>query len=101
MLIAGWWFFDNLGASTVNYLMIAIIGLLLTLVVWRNKILAVALSILLGAGGLFMILAVISEYREFPAGDPEGIKLLLIGVLLFATFAAMALILPKKYLYRQ
>ncbi|MDR1880929.1 MAG: hypothetical protein LBQ78_08350 [Tannerellaceae bacterium] len=102
MLMAGWWFLDNLlGASTVNYIMIAIIGLLLTLIVWRNKILAVALSILLGAGSLFMILAVLSEYGEFPTGDPEGRKLLLIGVLIFVTLTVMALVLPRKYLYRQ
>jgi polyferredoxin len=61
----------------------------------------VALSILLGVGGLFMILAVLSEYSEFPAGDTEGLKLLLIGVLLFVILTVMAFILPRKYLCRQ
>lgn len=94
-----YWFIDNLiGAGSVNYLMLAVIAAVVTLIVWRSMALALVVSSILGLGSLYMLLAVFSEAHEFRSGDPDGTRLLLTGSLVFITTLAMAILLPQKYL---
>ncbi|MDH6535325.1 hypothetical protein D0T51_09115 [Parabacteroides sp. 52] len=65
---------------------------------WKNLTVSMVSSILFGLGSLYMVLAVVSEYSEFPAGDPEGLRLLLVGISLFGGLAIMAFIMPWKYI---
>lgn len=87
-----------LAASRIYYPMIVCASLLLTLVVWRNKYLALAFSAILGFCSFYMIFAVVSEYKEFPPGDPDGLRLLLTGGFIFCSLFAISLFLPGKYL---
>jgi predicted ferric reductase len=87
--------------NTVNYVAIGIIAVILTLLIWKNKILAIVLSVVLGLGSLYMLLALASEYSEFPKGDPAGTKLLLVGSLIFLSLLAMSIIMPFKYFSRK
>ncbi len=99
LLTAVYWFADNLSApsSRINYLMIGIILFISGLLILKNKTMALFLSLALGVGSIYMLLAVLSEYKEFPAGSPEGLKLLLIGTLLFSIILLSAVFLPIKY----
>lgn len=54
-------------------------------------------SVVFGLGSFFMILAVMSEFHEFPAGDANGHKLLLTGCSIFASTLIMSIILALKY----
>ncbi|GEM_PF-2091778 len=65
---------------------------------WRNTIISIIHSMLFGLGSIYMILAAFSEYSEFPAGDPAGIRLLIVGLLLFGSLAIIAFVMPVKYL---
>lgn len=87
------WIIDILAGNQLNFVMPIISILLAVLLIWKNKYLALALSILLGIGSCYMLLALISEFREFPIGDSEGYTLLLTGSLIFIPLLAM----PIKY----
>lgn len=69
----------------------------LTLMLWKNKYLALVIAIVLGAVSLFFMLAVFAEYSEFPSGNKDGWQLLLTGTLLFGSLFAISLIMPRKY----
>ena len=87
--------------GSINYVAMVLIAVVSILLFCKNRILAFVLSILLGFGSLWMIGAVLSEYREFPLGDPAGTKLLLTGSLLFLFTLAMSIIMPFKYFSRK
>ena len=90
-------FGELIQASRVNYLLIICAMILSILIIWKNKYFALTLSILLGTASVYMLLAVFSEYHEFPAGDVKGFQLLFIGVLVFTSLLAVAILLPRKY----
>jgi hypothetical protein len=64
---------------------------------WKNIYLSLYLSIIYGFFSIYMLLAVFSEYTEFPAGDPAGIRLLMTGFLIFGGIGLLAFIMPWKY----
>jgi hypothetical protein len=51
----------------------------------------------LGLVSFYFILACYSEYKEFPAGDSDGIRLIVTGCLIFGSLIAISFIMPKKY----
>ncbi len=103
LLVALYWFLDNLLAtpSHVNYFMLAVIAFVSALIVSRNKIMALLLSLIIGVGSLYMLLAVFSEYHEFPKGDADGLKLLLVGVSMFVLTLSASIFIPIKYFKKQ
>lgn len=100
LLMAIYWFLENLMASpsNINYFMLAVLLFVSALMIWRIRVFALILSIILGIGSLYMLLAVVSEFKEFPKGSPEGIELLITGSLIFLVLAGMAIWMPIKYL---
>ena len=68
---------------------------------WKSLAVSFFFSAVFGLGSLYMLLAVLSEYSEFPAGDPKGMELLLVGTLLFGGLALLSFIMPWKYLMTQ
>ena len=62
----------------------------------ENNIIRIITSIIFGLLSLFMLLAVISEYREFEVGSLEGLKLLLIGSSLFLTTLILSVIIGVR-----
>lgn len=92
MLIA-----DLLKSSSVNYIVLVLIGLILGMIFLKNKYIAILISSVIALGSAYMLLAVLSEYYEFPAGDTEGIKMLLFGFLLFVSVIILAVVMPFKY----
>ncbi len=63
---------------------------------WKSAVVGWLFSVVLSLSSLYMLLAVLSEYKEFPAG--EGYGLLIVGVLIFGISAGMAIVMPWKYL---
>lgn len=89
------------GSGILNYVIAGIFILLLAGIIaqfyWRNIIVSTIYSLLYGIGSLYMILAVLSEYSEFPAGDPNRFTLLIVGTLLFGGLGVLCIIMPWKY----
>jgi len=70
------------------------------LLIWKNKYLALSIAILLGGASAYFLLALLSEFHEFPAENQERWQMLLIGIAIFGSLLAASLIMPKKYFAR-
>jgi len=98
LIVAIYWFLDGLlGSSYINYFMLGIIAFILGLIILRNRFMALTISVIIGLGSIYMMLAVLSEYNKFSTGNTEGLKLLLIGSSAFIVTLIMSIILPVKY----
>lgn len=89
-------------SSSMSYYIIGVEFILLVSCIgqffWKNIVISIIHSMLFGWSSIYMMLAVFSEYSEFPMGDPEGIRLLVVGLLLFGILAIIAFVMPVKYL---
>jgi hypothetical protein len=91
-------FFEELfRVSVVNYFLILCIALFSILLIWKNRWFALSISVVLGVASFYFLLACISEYKEFPVGDNDGIRLMLTGSLLFGSLIVISFIMPRKY----
>lgn len=70
---------------------------ILTLLKWKSKNLALTLSIILGSISLFFMLALLSEFAEFPSGSRDGLPMLWTGSLIFLGLLTISIALPVKY----
>ena len=90
--------------SGINWILLIIsvlfIALFITLLIGQSRMLASTLSLLLGVGCVYMLLALLSEYHEFPIGSLEGKTMLITGTLLFGYLLVMACSLAWKYCLR-
>jgi hypothetical protein len=76
------------------YIVLTIIGIILLL--WHNKWFSYSINVLTILICLFFILALISEYYEFPKGDPKGTEMLYIGLLIFLPVMVNAVVMLIK-----
>ncbi len=90
------WFVDNL--PTVNYFVLAIIALTLVMMKWKASTLAFLLSLIVGLGSAYMIIAGFSEWQEMPVGSSAAWSLLSGVLLMFGGTLIMSIIMPMKYL---
>ena len=86
--------------ATIGSLVISIL-IVLALLIWKNKYLALSISIILGCASFYFILALLSEYSEFPIGSKDGLQMLLIGGLIFGPLLLISTIMPAKYFKMQ
>nr|WP_294776969.1 hypothetical protein [uncultured Flavobacterium sp.] len=96
-----YWFLDNfLGTNHFNPLAFTIFVILLLQIFFQNKYLGFSLAGLFSFFSLYMILAVISEFRDFPTVTSDAILLLMVGLLLCFLSLGSAGIMFWKYLPR-
>lgn len=86
-----------IGASSFNGMIAFGILTIAILLIWKNKYLALSIAILLGGASVFFLLALLSEFSEFPAGNQERWQMLLIGGAIFGSLLVASLIMPRKY----
>jgi hypothetical protein len=89
---------ELIATSRINYFLISCMFMIITLIIWKNKYVALGMAIILGLVSCYMLLAVFSEYSEFASGDSNGLKLLLAGGSLFISLLVVSIFLPRKYL---
>jgi hypothetical protein len=103
LCITAYWFIDNFVLQ--NHFNPYAFGLLLVLlfqVFFQNKIVGFSLATIILLFSLYMVLAVISEFNDFPTASAAAFQLLSFGLLLcfFGFSAAIALfykLLSKKF----
>jgi hypothetical protein len=71
--------------------------LLVALLIWKNRYLALFITTIFALGIGYMFLALLSEFREFPAGDPRAVEMLFAGGAIFLSVAILVIIMPIKY----
>ena len=99
LLLGGIFYFimQLITTSSVSYLMIIGILIILALLIWKSKYLAIPLSVVLGFVSLFLMMALLAEFSEFPTGSSEGLQMLGIGISIFGSLLAISIIMPIKY----
>ncbi|MFY8008702.1 MAG: hypothetical protein ACOVNW_03350 [Flavobacterium sp.] len=103
MSVSAFWLIDNyIIQHHFNPYAFGVLVLLLLQVFFQNKIIGFALATLVSLFSLYMVLAVISEFNDFPTASAEAFQLLGFGLLLcfFGFSAAIAMFykfLPKIF----
>ena len=103
LAVSVYWLIDNyIFQHHFNPYAFGVIVLLLLQVFLQNKIIGFALATLVSLFSLYMVLAVISEFNDFPSRSAAALQLLGFGLLLcfFGFSAAIAMFykfLPKFF----
>jgi hypothetical protein len=83
ILLSIYWFLDNyLGSGHINYFAIVVFIILTLQLFLKNKVIGIILGSIFFLFGLYMILAVLSEFKKFTAVDSSAIELILVGFLI-------------------
>jgi hypothetical protein len=88
---------SNIPISLISGLILFGVLAVFTLLIWKNKYYALTISIILSCISIFFLLALLSEFSEFPSGSKDGAQMLLFGGLLFGGLFAISVIMPIKY----
>ncbi len=90
-----YWFSASVLLNPVAIILMAVFILQL---IFQNKIIGTTIAVFLLPINLFMILAVVSEFKEFPVINTEAKTLLFVGMLYFGLNILMSVIMGIKYL---
>jgi hypothetical protein len=78
-----YWFLENyMGSGYVNYIALVVFVIVTLQVFLKNKIVGIMLGSILFLFGLYMVLAVLSEFRKFTTFDSSAIQLFAVGFLI-------------------
>lgn len=97
--LSAYWFFDNyLGRNTINPFALGVFLILLFQIIFQNKFIGMFLATILSLFSIYMVLAVLSEFREFPTVTNEAMQLLLFGLTFCALLFSSSIIMIYKFL---
>ena len=89
-----------LSSSFINPFAWGLLALFILQIILKNIKLGIILSVIIGLLSFYMLLALFSEFKEFPAGSREGMKMLIIGCVYFITNIVVAGIMLVRYARR-
>jgi len=84
--------------SIVNPVAWVLIAILLLQLIYKNKIVGFLIGGAFLLVNLFMILALVSEFREFPRVNAKALQLLGVGLSIIALHVALAMIIISRSL---
>ena len=80
LLIASVLFYWSLTALVVNYIAIVLVTVLIFQIIVKNRIVGIIIPSILIFACLYMLLALMSEFSEFPIFNSEAKELLFVGL---------------------
>lgn len=93
-----YWFFTG---TVFNYIAIALLGILGLQLIYQKAVTGVAIAGLFLLLSLYMILALLSELREFNEFPPSFYELLIVGMLYLGLNIIISSYMIIKYIKRQ
>ncbi len=84
-------------AVIVNPIAIALVLCLILQLLFQNKVVGISIGAIFICSSLFMLLALMSEFSEFPVFNAEAQKLLFVGLTYFISTIIIAGIMIYKY----
>jgi hypothetical protein len=96
-LIAAVLFYWMSAGVVVNYFAIILIALLTLQIIFKFKVLELVISGILILTSMYMILALMSEFHEFPEFNAEAKELLFVGLAYFLSTIAVSGLMIYKY----
>ena len=97
LLIAAVIFYWGSAGRVINPIAIGLIVALIFQIIFKNSIVGILIPGLLITISLFMLMALISEFNEFPIFNFEAKKLLFVGLTYFISTIAFSGIMIYKY----
>jgi hypothetical protein len=97
LLIGAVLFYWMSAGQVINFIAIGLIISIVLQIVFKNRIIGIAIPMVLIMTSLYMILALISEVREFPSFNSEAQTLLFVGLIYFLTTIFISSIMFYKY----
>jgi hypothetical protein len=97
LLIAAVIFYWGSAGIIINPIAIALIVILILQIILRNRIVGIIIPSLLILTSFYMLLALISEFNEFPSFNAEAKKLLFVGLSYFILTMVVSGIMIYKY----
>lgn len=93
------WFLDNyIGAKHFNPFAFILLAILLLQIYFKNKYVGFLLTWFISLFSLYLVLAVISEYKDFPTLASGGaLKLFLVGLVFCFLPIGLAVLMFYKY----
>jgi hypothetical protein len=99
ILLSIYWFLDNyLGSGHINYFAIVVFIIVTLQLFLKNKFIGIILGSIFFLFGLYMILAVLSEFKKFTAVDSSAVELISVGFLICFVLIASSIGLFYKSL---
>lgn len=97
--LASFWLLENLIASSYfNPFAFVVLIILLLQLVFKNKYVGFFMASLIALFSLYMVLAVFSEFRDFPVANFDAFQLLGFGLFLCSLGFGSAMLMFYKYL---
>lgn len=97
LLIAAVLFYWMSAGRVINYIAIGLLIAIILQMIFKNKVVGIAIPCLLILTCLYMLLALISEVSEFPSFNSDAQTLLFIGLFYFLTTIFFSAIMLYKY----
>lgn len=99
VFLSGYWFLDNyLGRNVVNLFALGVFILLLLQLIFQNKFIGMFLATITSLFSLYLVFAVIAEFREFPTFSADARNLLVIGLAFCLLLFTSSIIMIYKFL---
>jgi hypothetical protein len=101
LILSCLWLIDNYRVSSIiNYYALSVAIAMVLQLVFKFKIVGLSMAIIIALFSLYMVLAVVSEFNDFPQVNFEALKLLVVGIYFcFLGFIA-ATIMAYKYVIK-
>ena len=97
LLIAAVIFYWISAGMIINPVAISLILILILQIIFKNKILGLIIPSLLIITCLYMLMALVSEFNEFPTFNADAKKLLFVGLSYFISTMIISIIMIYKY----
>lgn len=97
--LTSYWLLENyISGNHFNVFAFIVLIVLFLQVIFKNKYVGFFMAALISLFSLYMVLAVFSEFREFPAANYDAFQLLGFGLLLCFLGLSSAMLMFYKYL---
>lgn len=97
LLIAAVLFYWMSAGRVINFIAIGLLLAVILQIIYKNRVVGIAIPCLLIILCFYMILALLSEVREFPSFNSEAQTLLCVGLLYFLGTILVSAIMIYKY----
>lgn len=97
LLIAAVIFYWHSSGNVGNPIAIGLLAILIFQIIFNSRIVGLIIPGIMILTCLYMLLALLSEFNEFPTFDAEAKKLLFVGLLFFVSTIMVSIIMIYKY----
>ena len=97
LLLAAVIFYWGSAGWGLNYISIVLLVVLILQIIFKNKLVGIAIPSILIMTCFYMLLALFSEFREFPSFNKEAQTLLFVGLSFFLGTILVSGIMIYKY----